>query len=707
MDIEGDSRREEIGMTNVSRRRLRSTGAVLGGLALLVAATPAIAAPAVAAADTTRSPGVAASTVPLIDADPAAVLATTAVGGTAALPDSLTQRAVRVSGDDPTRVSGSDRYATAVELSNKYFPRGTETVVVATGTGFADALAAAPLAASLDAPVLLTRPAGAPETVRTEVARLRPQRLIAVGGTAAVSRADLVDLAAAAGGASTDRVAGADRYATAAAVAGRLAPLDFAVVASGVTFADALSAGPLAASRAGAVLLTPPDRLGAAAATAVTGLPADAVLIAGGTGAVSATVASDLQSLLGAAPGRLGGVDRYDTSALFAAEVAGGDGQPGALLTTGADYPDAMVSAAHGSRLGQPVLLMGGPYRFGHDAALARERGVGAWLQLTLDALAATDRGRPLMHTAYTHAYRADTVGRAYGWDHDEAVASLELMRGSVKPDGGYGLDRGWDAFGDGTTNPAATSYLVTITDHVGRALLDGFEAGAVPAEEIAALVEIVRNWPTVEGQPGCLAYSNSEFDRTSCVHNVNTSAIWFIDAAERAGSWPGPPADLSQLLEHETDAYLGDGWWPYRDDQESRQDVNHNAAQVEQLRFAAAELGAEALALMVADPAVPYHPDEAMRSAYDPIGFLRLGEQDCDAANAAYGDSATLTQTVPYAITRAQIALWSARVASQCAAPPTVAAPQSLTLPEASPANRQLPLLPLAGPQAAPVPST
>ncbi len=702
MDIAGDSRREELVMDHLSRRLLRGAGAAITGAALLISVTPvtatATAAPLVRDTSAAATPRPTPA-IPLIDADPAAALPTTAVGGTAALPESLTQRAVRVSGADPTRVSGADRYETAVALSERYFPSGAGTVVLATGTGFADALAGAPLAASLDAPLLLTRPTGAPESVRVEIARLQPARLVAVGGTAAVSQADLTSLAALAGGAQTERVAGADRYGTAAAVAAALAPVQFAVVASGLNFADALSAGPLAARRQGAVLLTPPDRLGAAAAAAIAGLPASSVLIAGGTGAVSTAVESDLAALLGGPASRIGGIDRYDTSARFATEVAKDGGRGGSLLTTGADYPDAMVAAAHGSRLGQPVLLMGGPYRFGHDAALARTRGVGPWLQLTLDALAATDRGLPLRHTAYTQAYRADTIGRAYGWDHAEATDSLQQVRATVKPDGGYGLDNGWDAFSDGTKNPAETSYLITITDHVGRALLDGFQAGAVPAEEVAALVELVRDWPTVTDQPGCLAYSNSEYDRTSCVHNVNSSAIWFIDAAERAGAWSGPPADLSDLLAEETGAYLGNGWWPYRDDQTSRQDVNHNAAQIEHLQFTAPGLAADALALMLDDPAVPYHPEVTMRSAYDPLGFLRLGEQSCAAANSAYAESATLTETAPYAVVTAQLALWAARVA-ECPAPTATAALQSVT------PTGPLPLPPVAGPEARPVPT-
>ncbi|MBK8076059.1 MAG: hypothetical protein IPK24_10920 [Kineosporiaceae bacterium] len=38
---------------------------------------------------------------------------------------------------------------------------------------------------------------------------------------------------------------------------------------------------------------------------------------------------------------------------------------------------------------------------------------------------------------------------------------------------GGYGLGTAWDAFGDGTRNPASTTYTVTTAGHVGWVLLE------------------------------------------------------------------------------------------------------------------------------------------------------------------------------------------------------------------------------------------
>lgn len=54
--------------------------------------------------------------------------------------------------------AGSDRYGTSVEVSQRTFPNGAETVIVATGANWPDALGASALAGVYDAPILLTRP---------------------------------------------------------------------------------------------------------------------------------------------------------------------------------------------------------------------------------------------------------------------------------------------------------------------------------------------------------------------------------------------------------------------------------------------------------------------------------------------------------------------------------------------------------------------
>ena len=85
-------------------------------------------------------------------------------------------------------VSGSDRYETSVKMSQQTF-ESTDVVFVATGGNFPDALGVGPAAISAGGPLLLVRTMSLPSSVADELVRLDPDRVVILGGTAAVSAA--------------------------------------------------------------------------------------------------------------------------------------------------------------------------------------------------------------------------------------------------------------------------------------------------------------------------------------------------------------------------------------------------------------------------------------------------------------------------------------------------------------------------------------
>ena len=84
------------------------------------------------------------------------------------------------------RTSGSNRYTTAVECSKQAFPKGAKTVIIASGTGYADALAGASLASTANAPVLLSAPSGLTAETIKEIQRLKAKEVLILGGENAV-----------------------------------------------------------------------------------------------------------------------------------------------------------------------------------------------------------------------------------------------------------------------------------------------------------------------------------------------------------------------------------------------------------------------------------------------------------------------------------------------------------------------------------------
>lgn len=160
------------------------------------------------------------------------------------------------------RLNGQDRYATAVEVSREGWEESS-TVFLASGVGFADALSGGAAAASREAPLLLTPTGNLASVTREELKRLKPGRVIVLGGTVAVSNAVVSSVKKALPSASVARVAGENRYATSALIAREMWPggSTSAFFATGAAFADALSGTPAAAVNDGPLLLTKQDCL--------------------------------------------------------------------------------------------------------------------------------------------------------------------------------------------------------------------------------------------------------------------------------------------------------------------------------------------------------------------------------------------------------------------------------------------------------------
>ena len=96
-----------------------------------------------------------------------------------------------------------------------------------------------------------------------------------------------------------ERVSGADRYATAAAVADTFDPgVDVLYVATGENYPDALSVAALAGQQGAPVLLTQAGSLPTASAQAADRLNPDRIVVVGGTGAVSESVQEELEDYL-------------------------------------------------------------------------------------------------------------------------------------------------------------------------------------------------------------------------------------------------------------------------------------------------------------------------------------------------------------------------------------------------------------------------
>lgn len=258
-----------------------------------------------------------------------------------------------------TRHGGVDRYDLASTLVHDLYPKGSQTVFIASGETFPDALSVGPIAAQVAAPVLLTQRVTLPETVRREVIAQNPKRVFVVGGPASISESTLNEIRVAVPSAAVERIGGADRFAVSRALQDRgliIPATDRLSVTDGRNFPDALSAAPLAAIDHSFVLLVDGGRSGLQSSEAAIVTTFDNVRLIGGPNSISKGIEDQAGQLATGGATRIGGLDRFDVSNAVAAQF-GQKARQRAYLASGSAFADALAGGAVAGRDSAPLLL--------------------------------------------------------------------------------------------------------------------------------------------------------------------------------------------------------------------------------------------------------------------------------------------------------------------------------------------------------------
>jgi putative cell wall-binding protein len=254
--------------------------------------------------------------------------------------------------------NGPNRYDTARMIAVQTFGQ-SDNVLLATGLNYPDALAASYLAGDKQAPILLTDPNHLPLETIAAMQTLDARNVTILGGVGTIAASIETSLRNA--GLNVERVAGANRYATALEVAKRPQPHHIgtlngertAILASGTTFADALAGGPVAYAGHFPLLLNPPDVLGPEARQGIAELGIQRILLLGGTGAMSQTIENQIKDL-SVNVTRLGGEDRTETATTIATF---------AINTPELSFTTGHVNLALGANSGGGIdALAGGPH---------------------------------------------------------------------------------------------------------------------------------------------------------------------------------------------------------------------------------------------------------------------------------------------------------------------------------------------------------
>lgn len=278
------------------------------------------------------------------------------------------------------KLAGSDRAATAVEVSKERFGyKEADSVVVVGANALIDGLSAAPLAAAKNAPVLIAGKNGLDNGSLAEIERackdLSNKTVYIVGGENSIPYAAKKQLEEKFG-AVVVRLAGDDRYDTSLEVDHRLVKDGQAsttrFVVGGNGAADAMSASAVAAKKTAGkvspILVVKKDGIKATTRTYLAGKVAQAYVV-GGTSTASTQVFKDIEKVINQTPDvnnatvnkvkRLSGEDRYATNLAVINEFYANPKANGLAVVSGKTQylVDAQTAGAFAADRGLAVLL--------------------------------------------------------------------------------------------------------------------------------------------------------------------------------------------------------------------------------------------------------------------------------------------------------------------------------------------------------------
>ena len=253
-------------------------------------------------------------------------------------------------GPDMYRISGENRSETALGAANALKEvletDSFDTIIIASGTNFADALSGSYLAAKESAPILLYTKGYEDELAEYIKKNLTTGGTVYIlGGTSSVPETTEKALA----DFRTERLAGADRFETnlkilaAAGVSG-----DEILVCTAYNFADSLSA-----SAVGKPILLVGGNLNSTQKALLDGLSGNDLAIIGGTNSVSESLETALAAYGNVS--RISGSSREETSVAVAKRFF--DNPQHVVLAYSRNFPDGLCGGPLAHALGAPLLL--------------------------------------------------------------------------------------------------------------------------------------------------------------------------------------------------------------------------------------------------------------------------------------------------------------------------------------------------------------
>lgn len=258
---------------------------------------------------------------------------------------------VTISSTPGERMYGATRFETSYLAAKKGWTT-SDTVIIAPGMSYPDALCAGPLAAKNNAPILLARneSLSSQSELKNLLSSLKVKKAIIVGGPTVLSTSFENGIKAMS--ISTERLGGLDRYETSVKIAQAVGTNGEVAIATGAGFADSLSISAVAGVRRMPILLTEKGVLTGTVKNYLDKQSITRSYIIGGTTVISDSVAKSVKN-----PERIGGANRYETNEKIFNKFKGSLTSSEMFMALGTNFPDALSISALAAQKKSFVLL--------------------------------------------------------------------------------------------------------------------------------------------------------------------------------------------------------------------------------------------------------------------------------------------------------------------------------------------------------------
>ncbi|MEH7384313.1 cell wall-binding repeat-containing protein [Bacillus sp. JJ1521] len=214
------------------------------------------------------------------------------VGGAGSVSDDIMRELRNMGIKSVWRIGGKDRYEVAENIAAELPAK--DSVILASGLNFSDALAISPYASENGFPILLTRKDSIPDETKAALSKSSIKYTFVIGGEGSISRGVYFQVKNELKK-GPSRIGGKDRYEVAANIIERFGyNTDKAYLSTGLTFADALTGSVLAAKNKAPILLTSPTYVSPATQSAIFENQMFNLTVLGGTGSVPQNIVANL-----------------------------------------------------------------------------------------------------------------------------------------------------------------------------------------------------------------------------------------------------------------------------------------------------------------------------------------------------------------------------------------------------------------------------